>query len=196
MSLSRKRKQVPPASTSYKKPTADQVGPNQALLYIQAHEADIIRGTQAMLAAQSLEVVVSEAKPKGSRRQQVGGGLVQLGKAAEAGTRKRNDKDTKIIVHDDDDDNILNEWDNQDSRGDLWVDRYAFSIRLNHSIYHLPIHYVELTLYRSWAFFFCKGFSRHVQAFRVWPFPSFHLIRVPGLANPLLFPVDTMRAPF
>jgi hypothetical protein len=84
-------------------------------LFIQAHEAEVIRGPQARIAAASLEVGISE-----SSRLTVGDGLIKWGGERPNATKMRVPVNVAFDGEDSDD-----EW--KDESEAVWVDRYALS---------------------------------------------------------------------
>jgi hypothetical protein len=119
MPSSRKRKHVAYRKSSWAAEdtgTVDSVvEPANAALFIQAHEADIVRGPQASVA-RSMEIVASGGRPG----LEVGDGLVRWGGGG-VGARKGKGRDMGIVVHDEDD-----EWDEEDEDvRDVWIDRYG-----------------------------------------------------------------------
>jgi hypothetical protein len=109
-----KRKRKHPSATS--KPPTNTADPSDAertpyaALFIQAHEADVVRGPQAGVTARSLEVVAGK----------VGDGLVRWGGGdAGEGARREIDTDVGVRVHDDDDDF----GDGEKGEEKLWLDR-------------------------------------------------------------------------
>jgi hypothetical protein len=88
-------------------------------LFIQAHEAEVIRGPQAHIAASSLEVNISES---GSSSQSiVGEGLIRWRDAGPNAVRRLR----VIAGFDGEDDEEDDDGQFQDERPAVWVDRYA-----------------------------------------------------------------------
>jgi hypothetical protein len=124
---SRKRKYHPTASENAYASTSQTnsnvsintyVADPDAALVVQAHEADVVRGPQAKIAARSLEVDVNRSGL--GTYSTVGDGLIRWGGAG-PNTVKRQEM---MIEFDGDD-----EW--NDESGAVWVDRYALSDRFN-----------------------------------------------------------------
>ncbi|KAL0569366.1 hypothetical protein V5O48_012601 [Marasmius crinis-equi] len=105
MSYSRKRKHSP-------SPTADPY--SDPHLFIQAHEADIVHGLEAKLAAESLEV----------RGQHVGSALIRL-----FGDKKKN---SRFMGEDDD---VAEGSSETPADDDVWVDRYDARLLLDREEY-------------------------------------------------------------
>jgi hypothetical protein len=121
---SRKRKHS--SSATYTKPnkafvptdvTADQLDTEP---FIQAHEADLIRGPQARLAARSLEVVLEDGGAVNRKSWKIGDGLIRWGGTEVA---IRQNESTGLVFYDEDDD-LQQAGQIKDDAG-VWVDRYA-----------------------------------------------------------------------
>ena len=82
-----------------------------AALYVVAHEADIIRGPQAALAARSLEVV--EHLPNQPPRKRVGDALIRWGASP--------DSREQPALHDEDNHTVGR----QELQEEIWVDRWV-----------------------------------------------------------------------
>ena len=112
MYQSRKRKQRPDRrrDESFNTDDSETRREPDSALYVVAHEADIVRGPQAALAARSLEVVeyLLDQPP----RKRIGEALVKLG------TPQR-----QSVFHDEDD--YAEE--RQESEEEIWVDRWVIS---------------------------------------------------------------------
>jgi hypothetical protein len=93
-------------------------------LFIQAYEADVIRGPQAQVAAGSLEAMRTEGRIHGPEWK-VGDALIRWG--GESGT-KRPSGGVNILDAED------NQW-VEDEENDLWLDRYAHSSLKSTSIF-------------------------------------------------------------
>ena len=108
---SRKRKQRPEhgrRDESFETDNSETRREPDSALYVVAHEADIVRGPQAALAARSLEVV--EYLPNQPPRKRIGEALIRWG------TSQR-----QSVFHDEDD--YAEE--RQESREEIWVDRWV-----------------------------------------------------------------------
>jgi len=128
MSSSRKRKYGPSPAASHasrNKPFADEIDSPESLdpaLFIQAYEADVIRGSQGRLAAQSLEVVAVEREPGSEMNHlvpKVGDGLIKWGGLG-LGTLPSG----SMGIFDGEDDG--DERTATEDQSAVWVDRYAF----------------------------------------------------------------------
>jgi|SRR6266550_3794410 len=107
---SRKRKQRPEHGRRDSTDGSETRREPDSALYVVAHEADIVRGPQAALAAGSLEVV--EYLPNQPPRKRIGEALIRWG------TPQR-----QSVFHDEDD--YAEE--RQESQEEIWVDRWVIS---------------------------------------------------------------------
>ena len=108
---SRKRKQRPEYRRREDSHNGAASSAPDAALFVVAHEADVVRGPQATLAAQSLEVV--QYLPGQPPRKNVGHALIRWG--ASSGFGRQPDVD--------EDDHRVRE--SHDGQGEIWVDRYV-----------------------------------------------------------------------
>ena len=125
MSSSRKRKYRPTYSTVHDNEfsSTPQIDPHVAgpspMLFIQAHEADIVRTSNSRIAARSLEVSITNM----GESMAVGEGLIRWGSSRiTAPARSGAVIDTTSFDGQDVDDGRT-----QDDELEIWVDRYAFS---------------------------------------------------------------------
>jgi hypothetical protein len=101
-------------------PTNPATSDPDLALFIQAHEAEVVRGPQARIAAASLEVKTDSS---GSSSQLIiGDGLIRWGDAGLDAARRQG---VSAGFDEDDDDQ------SQDERAAVWVDRYASSEGFN-----------------------------------------------------------------
>jgi hypothetical protein len=94
-------------------------------LYIQAYEADLVRGPEAHLAAQSLEVTRLQVDAQDTReapRWKIGEGLIKWGDEKLMKNRGKSASTSTGFIKDDEDDLWIN-----DEKRSVWVDRYASS---------------------------------------------------------------------
>ena len=114
-----------------REPTA---GPSS--LFIQAHEAELVRGHRAKLAAQSLEIIATTdggglgtGRGASSAKNNSGDGLIRWGGdhgMASANKNARNQGDAPQTITDESDEG----WQHDKSSGEpVWMDRYVFSQR-------------------------------------------------------------------
>lgn len=100
-----------PESTEDKSSEPDPLN----MLYIQAHEADVIHGAAATTAAQSLEVVEYHTSPGGvDVVRKIGSALIQWGDGASASQLPLTDVDDDSVHHT-----------RKDANSEVWVDRYV-----------------------------------------------------------------------
>jgi hypothetical protein len=127
---SRKRKYSssgPPASLQTNTTSSSQTSPTGSdyNLYIQAYEADLIRGPAARLAAQSLEVTRLQVDAQDTReapRWKIGEGLIKWDDEKLMRSRGKSASTLTGFIKDDEDDLWIN-----DEKRSVWVDRYASS---------------------------------------------------------------------
>jgi len=104
-------------------------------LFIQAHEAEVVRGPQARIAAASLEVKIDGS---GSSSQLIiGDGLIRWGDAGLDTARRQG---VSAGFDEDDDDR------SQDERAAVWVDRYASSEGFNQFVWEIGCSFNLLQL--------------------------------------------------
>ncbi|KIM43439.1 hypothetical protein M413DRAFT_443381 [Hebeloma cylindrosporum] len=84
-------------------------------LYIQAHEADVVHGSAAATAAQSLEVVEYQTSPSGvDVIRKIGSALIRWGDGAGASRSPLTDIDDESVHPR-----------RKDAESEVWVDRYV-----------------------------------------------------------------------
>ncbi|KZT01941.1 uncharacterized protein LAESUDRAFT_730638 [Laetiporus sulphureus 93-53] len=93
-------------------------------LYIQAHEADVVRGPQAAAAATSLEVDYYEED--GKQRMRVGGGLIKW-KSGETEPAPFDEDHAQLRNY-----ALKSDSKNVEEENGLWVDRYDARLLLDH----------------------------------------------------------------
>lgn len=102
MYKAQKRKHKPNTPRNHERRVEEVAESTNASLYIQAYEADVVRGSQALAAADSLEV----ERDLSGKVIRVGSGLIKWG------------PNSSTTGNDD-----------GDGQGEIWVDRYALVLR-------------------------------------------------------------------
>lgn len=118
----RKRKQPQRARRAQPVPQDREVPPPDPTLFIQAHEADIVRGPQAYAMALSLEATAYE--DKGKLRVKVGDGLIPWHGSANQSSRGFEGDGEEVVSLGQTHIQIKQPHEDEDP---MWVDRYASS---------------------------------------------------------------------
>lgn len=127
---SRKRKYRPTSSAALEGVSSSTFQPNSDValhptLFVQAYEADIIRGPDSLTTARSLEVIDGRSHGTHSTNLVVGEGLIRWGGSRVVAPMRSGAVTDSASFDGDGGDG----WRDEDEV--IWVDRYAFSERSN-----------------------------------------------------------------